>query len=125
MALARGPLLALALEVEERVVDADREPDEQEHGADVRVHRDEVARQRDEADRADDGGEREQQRHACGDERAEDEQEDEQRQRDRPLAGLRELLVEHLVERLAGADRAGLADVEVRVGAWRACRSRP
>ena len=51
VALARRPLLTLALEVEERVVDADREADEQEHGADVLVHRDEVARQRDEADR--------------------------------------------------------------------------
>ena len=49
--LDRGPrapsgrtLLALALQVEHRVVDADREPDEQQHGADVGIHRHEVAR---------------------------------------------------------------------------------
>ena len=73
---------------------------------------------------ADHGREREQQRHAGGDDGAEDEQQDDQGERDRPLAGLRELLVEHLVERLAGADRAGLADVEVRVRASRPCRWR-
>ena len=37
------------------------------------------------------------------------------RDRDRPLAGELELVAEHLVERLAGARRAGLADEEVRM----------
>ena len=80
-----------------------------------------------------------------GDERAEDEQQHDQRQRHRPLAGLRELLVERVVQRLAGADRAGLADEEAGVAAGdlagcggdrvdpllgdrracRACRTRP
>ena len=116
VALPRGPLLALALQVEERVVDADGEADQQEHGADVLVHRDQVARQRDETERPEHGREREQQRHACGDDRAEDEQQDQEGQRDRPLPRLRELRVEHVVQRLAGADRTGLADVEVGVG---------
>ena len=75
-ALAGGPLLALALEVEERVVDADGEADQQDHGADVLIHRHEMARNRDETDGREHGREREEQRHAGGDERAEDEQQD-------------------------------------------------
>ena len=87
MALAGRTLFTLAPEVEERVVDADGEPDQQHDCTDVLVHRDEVARQREQPERAEHGGEREQQRHACGDDRAEHEHEDEQRQRDGPLAG--------------------------------------
>src|SRR5262249_44471830 len=50
--LAGGPLLALALEVEERLVDSDPETGEQDDGADVLVHRDEAARQREQPHRA-------------------------------------------------------------------------
>ena len=48
---AGRPLLTLALDVEERVVDADGEADQQDDRADVLVHRDELARQREQADR--------------------------------------------------------------------------
>ena len=124
-ALPGRTLFTLALEIEERVVDADGQADEQQDGADVRVHRDEVAGESDEADRPGDGGEREEERHACGDDRAEDDEQDEQRERNRPLAGLRELLVERVVQRLAGADRAGLPDVEARMRLLHAgCRLR-
>jgi hypothetical protein len=114
-ALAGRPLLALALEVEERVVDADREADEQDDGADVRVHRDELAGQRHEPDRREHRGEREQQRHACGDDRAEHEQQHDDRDRDRPLTGRLQLVGEHLVDRLARARCACLADEEARM----------
>jgi hypothetical protein len=114
-ALAGRPLFALALEVEERVVDADGEPDQEDHGRGVLIHRDEMARQRHEPDRRQHAGEGEQQRDADGDQRAEDEQQHDDRDRDRPLAGQLQLVAEHLVERLTGADRSGLADVELRM----------
>ena len=41
--LAGGPFFPLSFEVEERVVDADCESDEQDDGADVSVHRHELA----------------------------------------------------------------------------------
>ena len=53
-ALAGCALLPLPLEVEERVVDADSQPDQQDHGADVLVHRDQVAGQCDKTDRRQD-----------------------------------------------------------------------
>ena len=74
-------------QVEERVVDADREADQQDHLADeVASIGTTLAREGDEAERGEDGGEREQQRHAGGDERAEDEDEDDERDRERELA---------------------------------------
>src|SRR5439155_20867490 len=51
-----------------------------------------------------------------GGERAEDEQQHDQRQRQRVFARLRQLLAEQLVQRLAEAYGAGLADVEARIG---------
>ena len=75
LAAAGGPFLPLALEVEHRVVDADREPD-QEHdraGASIAIGT-QVARQRDQPEGREDGRQREQQRDAGGDERAEGDQ---------------------------------------------------
>ena len=110
-----GAFLTLALQVEERVVDADREPDEQEHGADVLVHRDEVARERDQADRGDDGREREQQRHARGDDRAEHERRMTRVSGTSRSPACASCSLNVFVERLARAASAGLADVEVGV----------
>src|SRR5437667_176632 len=76
-----GTLFTLSLEVEERVVDADREADEQDDGVDVLIHRNEVARQCDEPDRRQHAREGEQQRNAHGDEGAEDEEQDDERDR--------------------------------------------
>ena len=115
MAAACGTLFTLTLEVEERVVDADGEPDQEDDLRDRLVHRHQPAGERQEADRREHRGEREQERHACGDDRAEHEHEDEQGQRDRADADLCELLVEHRVQRLVGARAAGLADVEARM----------
>src|SRR3954454_2482715 len=115
MALACGTLLTLALEVEERVVDADGEPDQQDHFGYRLIHRRDLADERDEPDRREHRRQREQKRQERRDERAEDEQQDDQRQRQGARAGLAELLAEHLFDCLAGADASGLADVERRM----------
>ena len=62
LAASGGTLFALAPEVEERVVDADGEADQEDHLGDLLVDRDELARERDQARGRDDGGDREQQR---------------------------------------------------------------
>ena len=72
----RLALLALAADVEQRVVDADGEADEQDDRHQVVGGRRELADAGDDAHRAEDGGEAEQQRQAGGDERAEGEQQD-------------------------------------------------
>jgi hypothetical protein len=112
---SRRAFFTLALEVEERVVDAHREPDEQDHGGDVRVHRDQVARQCQQADRREHRRQCQKERDARRDDRAEHQHQDQERQWYRPLTGTCELRVEQLVERLARGDRAGLGDVEVGV----------
>ena len=48
LAPSRAALVALAADVEERVVDADGEPDQEDDLGDRLVHRDELARERDE-----------------------------------------------------------------------------
>ncbi len=106
-------LLHLAPEVEHRVVDADREPDEQDHARRGVRHRDDLADRGDQADRADHGGDAEQQRDAGGHQGAEGDQEDEQRDREREGLGALEVLLEGLVERLAGAGVAELLDAQV------------
>ncbi len=74
-----------------------------------------MAGQGDESDRCRHARQRQQQRHADGDECAEHEQEHEDRDRDRTLAGLLQLVGEHLGECLARTDRAGFAHVEAGV----------
>src|SRR5262245_62463021 len=113
MTLAGRTLLTLTLEIEERVVNADGETDEEDDLGDGLVHRDDLARERGEADRGDHRREGEQERHERRDERTEDEDEDHERQREREHSRRLQLAPEHLVERLARADAAGLADVEV------------
>ena len=90
LAASGGTLLAFAPEVEERVVDPDGEPDQQDHLADLLVHREQVARQRDEGGRREHGRDREQQRNRGRDRRAEHEQQDEQRERERDHRDLAE-----------------------------------
>ena len=64
-------LLHLAPEVEHRVVDADREADEQHDARGGVGHRDDLADRGEQAERAHHGGEAEQQRDAGGEQRAE------------------------------------------------------
>ena len=76
LAAAGCPFLAFALEIEERVVDADGESDEQDHLFDLGVDRHQMARQGDQEHRRDHRRERQQQRDAGGEERAERDQQD-------------------------------------------------
>ena len=68
LAPALRAFLTLAPEVEHRVVDADRDPDQEHERRDLVGHREHVARQGDQAERAEHGREREQQRDPRGDE---------------------------------------------------------
>ena len=76
LAAPGGAFLALAPQVEQRVVDADGEADEQDHGRDVSSSGIRWLGERDQAHRHEDGGQREQHRHAGGDERAEGDDQD-------------------------------------------------
>ena len=114
LGITAGPaLLALAADVEERVVDADGQADEHDHGRQVLGRGRQLADGGDEAHGADDGGDAEQQRQAGGDERAEREQQDDERERERQRLGLLEVVGEQLVDGLAGARVAELLDVEL------------
>ena len=68
-----GALLPLASQVEERVVDTDREPDHQDDGGEVVVDRQDLARDRHQARAASTEVIADQQRHAGRDQRAEGE----------------------------------------------------
>ena len=74
-----------------------------------------MARDGDEADGRGHCRQGQEQRDPRGNERAEDEQQHGDRDRDRALAGLLQLVVERLVEGLARARGAGLADEEARM----------
>ena len=124
LAASGGPLLTLAAEVEERVVDSDGEADQEDHLGDLLVDGDELARERDQGRRRDDGGDRQQHRDQGRDGGAEDEQQDDERQRERDHAGGLEHAVERLVDCLAGAGAAELLDVEARDARQRSCRRR-
>ena len=76
-----GALLALAAQIEQGVVDANGQPDEQDDRVDGAVHRHELRDEPDQAQRAADGGEPEQHRQAGSDQRAEGEQQDGERDR--------------------------------------------
>ena len=116
-----GTLLPFALQVEHRVVDADGEPDQQDHRRSLEGDRDQMARQRDQAERRQDGGQGEQERDAGGHERAEREHEDEQRDRERERSGLAEVVAVRGLDALLGAGVAELADREARMGRLRCC----
>ena len=109
-------LLALAPQVEHRVVDADSEADEQDDLVDGVVDSaDDVAQRAHDADRRDDGRQREQQRYSGGDERAECEQQDDQGDREGGGEGLAEVVLDDLVDLLLGAGVAELAQGEAGV----------
>ena len=112
---ARPALLALAADVEERVVDADGEADEHDHRGEVLRRGRELADAGHEAHGGHHGGDAEQQRQAGGDERAEREQQDHQRDRQRERLGLLEVVLEHLRDGLAGAGVAELLDAQLGV----------
>ncbi len=114
LAPAGRTLLAFALQVEHRVVDADREPDQEDDRADAVTHRQRLAEYRHETHRREDGREPQQERDARCDERAEGDQEDAQRQGDGVEPRLLEVVEERSLDLLPGA-LAERSDVEARV----------
>ena len=104
-------LVPFPAKVEERVVDADGQPDQQDDLLNLPVHRHELAHDRDEPHGREDRGQTDQDRDERRDERAEHEQQDEDRQRQRDHPGLGDPAIDQLVERLLGRD-ACLAHVE-------------
>ena len=113
-AASGGPLLAFALEVEERVVDADRQPDQEHDHADVLVERDQLARQRQQSHRREHRRQCEQQRQACGDQGAEGNDQHDQRDRQREQPGLLEIAHDRVVQLRLDVD-AELLDRDSRV----------
>ena len=116
LAPAPAPFVTLAADVEERVVDTHREPDEQDDRRDVLVHgtmwlgsasRPIVANTDVSPSRSAD---------RRPDERAEHEQKDSERERDRQETRPPELRREQLIEGLPGRGSACLTDVEAGVG---------
>ena len=101
LAGAARPLLALALEVEERVVDGHGHADQ--HDQDLRglAGRHELTRDGGQAERGEHRGQPEQHRDAGCEQRAKGQQQDEQGDRDRQELGLLEVLGELVVELLA------------------------
>ena len=93
-----APLLALALEIEQRVVDADGHPHQQHHGAGRFGGVDEVARDRGQAVGAQHRGEREQHRQAGCDERSEGDQQHQERDRQREALRTRQAIVGRLAQ---------------------------
>src|SRR5881296_1528535 len=106
-------------EVEHRVVDADREPDQQHDRGRFLCEREQVTRERDQPERREDGRERKQQRNARGHERAERDHEDDQRQRDGVHARALEVVREGGVGLFGCARVAELSDEEAGMRALR------
>ena len=123
--VALGPLLALALEVEQRVVDADGHADQHDHAGHGGVGVDQVRDRSQDADRGGHAGAGEQHRDAGRDQGAEGEQHQDQRHRQAERLGRGEVVGDPVVDRLVEADVAGLADVELREVGLHGLRSRP
>ena len=98
---ALGPFLALPSHVEQRVVDADRHADQQDHAGGGVGRRHQVRGEGGQTHRRGHRRERQQHRHAGGDQRAERDDQDRQGHRQAEDLGLLEVLAEGVVERLA------------------------
>ena len=114
--LAVGPpgraLLALTPDVEQRVVHADRQADQQHHRAGRRIDVQAVAGQREQAAGGHHRGEREDERHERGHQRTEGDEQDPERERDRDRLGAGEILADRVVDRLGGRRGPELLDAE-------------
>ena len=109
---AARPLLALAAEVEERVVDPDGHPDQQDHRLRRAARGDDMARERRETDRREHAREGEEHRQPRRDERSERDEQDDQRHRQRRVLGPLEVLAERLVQLVRRTGEAELGDRE-------------
>ena len=126
--LERGPFapalrsfLSLAPEVEHRVVDSDREADQEHERHRLIGHRKHVARERDKAEGAEHGRERKQQRDSRGEERPERDDQDDQRDRQGERPGLAEILAVLVHDRFRGTGVAHLADEEAGMSGLGRC----
>ena len=109
---AGGTLLTFATDVEQGVVDADREPDQQHHRVHRSVDREEMASQEHQTDGGDDRGQREEHRQQrCG-ERSECEHQDEHGRGDREDLGAMQVAVGRVHGDIAETRRAELSDPE-------------
>ncbi len=103
------PLLSLPPHGEERVVDADGHPNQEDHGGRrLPIGGVGVADERKEPERREHRGEREQDRKPARHDRAESGEEDRERERNRQPLGAREVLAELLAELVV---RTGVADL--------------
>jgi hypothetical protein len=110
---AVGPLFAFAAQVEQRVVDADRHPDDHHDLVDLAEDWDHVADEHQDSERRGQRGQAEQQRDAGRHQGAEHEQQQDQRDRYRDSLGLAE--IRGVVDRLLDARFSGLGDEQDRV----------
>ena len=109
---AAGPLLAVAADDEQRVVDADRQAHHREDVQDEGVHRVDLADQRGERKGQDDADDAEQYRHAGCEDGAEDDEEHDERGGDAEDLAALQVLLRQLGEHLVDAGVAGLRDRE-------------
>ena len=116
---------ARADDEEERVVDADRHPDQQHHRLGAVLDRKQLAERSEQAEARGDGAQREHDRNERRDQRPEREQEHEQRDRDREQLRAVQVAVDGPVSRLVGGDIARLLDRQlwVCVRRGRHCRA--
>ncbi len=109
-AASRDPFLPLPSQIEQRVVDADGHADEQDDGGGGTVDRHELSDGLQQAEGADDRGRGEQQGDTGGDQRAEDDEQDHQGQGQRGELGLREVVLDRVVDDRVQAAVTGLHD---------------
>ena len=112
---ALRPLLAIARDDEERVVDPDGEPHHHEHVHDEEGELEALPDQRRQAQRDDDRDEREHDRNERGDERAEDHEQHDQRDADAEHLTALEIFLGDLVEVDVGRERPGDGGLEARL----------
>jgi hypothetical protein len=124
--LAGAPrqLLTLTGDVEDRVVDAHGEADEQDHRLSHVRDRQELARHGGQPERCDHRAHREGDRNAGDQQTAERHDQDQERDRQRQLLGLLKVLALGVVVGLGEATVTGLRDHEARVCRLRGCRRR-
>jgi hypothetical protein len=107
-------LLARPDRVEERIVDPDRHPDQDDDDLDAVVEGERLADRAEQAERRCDRGQRQHNGNERGDHRAEREQQYEERDRDGEKLGAVQVVVDDPVPRVARRDVARLFDGDAR-----------
>ena len=111
-----APLRPVARDHEQRVVDRDRETDQDDELAGVRAHRSHgLAVQTQDPERGEERRDRHDERHDRGDDRAEGDEQDEERQRDRQPQRRVQPAVDELLDVLVGERPVERVDPQIRV----------